>query len=222
MALLLLVLMGFHLYSEMLHEWTGILFTLIIFFHLYLNKHRLWSLPSTLPSGMQFINRTINLATLIITLMAIISGIMISRHVFSDLPFHNPETEVRKMHMTAAHWGMVILSIHIGLHWKMLATFFCRIMHIPDNAPFANIIMPGFFSIIALQGMYFFLKRDYLSYLLMQVDFSFFDYEEPAWIFYASYLSIIILFSLVTRFLLWLFIFRPERRATASTGSGSA
>lgn len=211
MALLLLVLMGFHLHGEILHEWAGLLFTLTIFLHLYLNKHRLWSLSPKLPTGMVFINRTINVATLVIILTALVSGMMLSRHLLSDLPFHHPQIWVRKAHMTAVHWGMLILAIHIGLHWKMLATFFCRIMHIPESSGFANVTMPVIFFIVALHGAYCFLNGDYLSYLLIQVDFSFFDYDESASAFYAGYLSIIILFSLTTRFLLWLFIFRTTR-----------
>jgi len=211
MALLLLVLMGFHLHGEMVHEWAGILFAVLIVVHLSLNRHRLWSLSPRIPSAMVFINRTINVATLVIILTALVSGIMLSRHLLVELPFHNPERWVRKTHMTAVHWGMLILAVHIGLHWKMLATFFCRIMHITESSGFANVTMPVIFSIIALHGLYCFLNGDYLAYLLMQVDFSFFDYDESALAFYAGYLSIIILFSLTTRFLLWLFIFRTTR-----------
>ncbi|POT58753.1 hypothetical protein C3432_11595 [Citrobacter amalonaticus] len=211
MALLLLVLMGFHLHGEIIHEWAGITFALLIMLHLYLNRRRLWSLPSTLPVGMLLINRTVNAVTLMVILTAIVSGMMLSRHIFLNLPFHTPDTWVRKAHMTAVHWGMLILAIHIGLHWKMLATFFRRIMHISDHSRFANLIMPGLFSIVALQGAYGLLNRDYLSYLLMAVDFSFFDYDESTALFYLRYLSIIILFSLATRFLLWWFIFRTRR-----------
>lgn len=44
MTLLLLILMGFHLHGEIVHEWAGIIFTLLIMLHLCLNRHRLWSL----------------------------------------------------------------------------------------------------------------------------------------------------------------------------------
>ncbi|ACZ77694.1 conserved hypothetical protein [Dickeya parazeae Ech586] len=208
MALLLLVLMGFHLHGEIIHEWSGILLTLMIFFHLYLNRHRLWTLPPTLPSAMRFINRVINIVTLMVILIAIVSGVMLSRHIFSDFSFHNPSTWIRKLHMTAVYWGMIIIAIHIGLHWKMLAKFFCLVLKIPEHSYFANIIIPCVFSAISVLGLYWFLSTDYLSYLLMAVDFSFFDYDESAFIYYSRYFSIIILFSLATRFLLWLFIFR--------------
>ncbi|CRY55360.1 MULTISPECIES: DUF4405 domain-containing protein [Yersinia] len=211
MTLLLLILMGFHLHGEIVHEWAGILFTLLIILHLYLNRHRLWSLSPKLPLTMRRVNRVINAVTFVVILTAIISGMMLSRHILLDLPFHNPATWVRKVHMTSVHWGMIILALHIGLHWKMLATFFCRALKISDDSHFANVIMPVFFSIIALLGLYGLLNQDYLNYLLMKVDFSFFDYDESALLFYLRYLSIIVLFSLITRFLLWYFIFRKYK-----------
>lgn len=116
--------------------------------------------------------------------------------------------------MTSVHWGMLILALHIGLHWKMLATFFCRVLNISSNSFYANVMMPGVFSLIALLGLYELLNRDYLDYLLMKVDFSFFDYDESALLFYLRYLAIIVLFSLMTRFSLWGLIFRKDKAAS--------
>ena len=211
MTLLLLVLMGFHLHGEIVHEWAGIIFTLLIMLHLYLNRHRLWSLPANIPLTMQVVNRAINAVTCVVILTAIVSGLMLSRHLFLALAFHNPANWVRKVHMTSVHWGMIILALHIGLHWKMLATFFCRILNMAGNSLVANVIMPGVFSLIALPGLYGVLNHDYLDYLLMKVDFSFFDYDESALLFYFRCLAIIVFFALMTRFLLWLFIFRKGK-----------
>ncbi|WOJ08140.1 DUF4405 domain-containing protein [Citrobacter koseri] len=208
MTLLLLVLMGFHLHGEIIHEWAGIIFTLLIMLHLYLNRHRLWSLSPNIPLTMRVVNRAVNALTFVVILTAIVSGIMLSRHILLGLPFHNPANWVRKVHMTSVHWGMLILALHIGLHWKMLATFFCRVLNISGNSHVANIITPGVFSLIALVGLYELLSTGYLDYLLIKVDFSFFDYDESALLFYFRYLAMIVLFALMTRFLLWLFIFR--------------
>lgn len=208
MTLLLLVLMGFHLHGEIVHEWAGIIFTLLIILHLYLNRHRFWSLSPNIPLTMRVVNRTVNAVTLVVILTAIVSGMMLSRHILLALPFHNPANWVRKVHMTSVHWGMLILALHVGLHWKMLATLFCRILNISGDSHVANVIMPGVFSLIALLGLYGLLNQDYLDYLLIKVDFSFFDYDESALLFYLRYLAIIVLFALMTRFLLWLFIFR--------------
>ncbi|MCH5051090.1 DUF4405 domain-containing protein [Pectobacterium aquaticum] len=211
MALLLLILMGFHLHGEMIHEWSSMLFTLMIILHLYLNKHRLWTLPSTLPAAMRVINRAVNLVTLMVILAVIVSGVMISRHIFPDFPFHNPNTWVRKLHMTAVYWGMIIIAVHIGLHWKMLAKFFCLVLKTPEHSCFSNIITPCIFSVISLLGLYWFLSTNHLAYLRMAVDFSFFDYDESAFIFYFRHIAMMILFALATRFLLWFFVFRSHK-----------
>jgi hypothetical protein len=152
MTLLLLVLMGFHLQGEIIHEWAGIIFTLLIILHLYLNRRRLWLLSMKIPLSMRIVNRAINVVTFVVILTAIVSGMMLSRHILLDLPFHNPASWVRKIHMTSVHWGMLILALHIGLHWKMLATFFCRILNISDDSRFANVIMPGIFRLLRYWG----------------------------------------------------------------------
>ncbi|HII3476067.1 DUF4405 domain-containing protein [Citrobacter braakii] len=218
MTLLLLVLMGFHLHGEIVHEWAGIIFTLLIMLHLYLNRHRLWSLSPNIPLTMLVVNRIINAVTFVVILTAIVSGMMLSRHILLDQAFHNPASWVRKVHMTSVHWGMLILALHIGLHWKMLATFFCRVLNISSNSFFANVMMPGVFSLIALLGLYELLNQDYLDYLLIKVDFSFFDYDESALLFYLRYLAIIVLFSLMTRFSLWCLIFRKDKAAHHNKG----
>ena len=214
MTLLLLVLMGFHLHGEIVHEWAGIIFTLLIILHLYLNRRRLWLLSMKIPLSMRIVNRIINAVTFVVILTAIVSGMMLSRHILLDQAFHNPASWVRKVHMTSVHWGMLILALHIGLHWKMLATFFCRVLNISSNSFFANVMMPGVFSLIALLGLYELLNQDYLDYLLIKVDFSFFDYDESALLFYLRYLAIIVLFSLMTRFSLWCLIFRKDKAAS--------
>lgn len=183
MTLLLLVLMGFHLHDEIVHEWAGIIFTLLIILHLYLNQHHLWPLSPNIPLTMRVVNRAINVVTFAVILTAIVSGMMLSRHILLALPFHNPANWVRKVHMTSVHWGMLILALHIGLHWKMLATYFCRVLNISGNSHVANVIMPGIFSIISLLGLCVVLNTDYLDYLLIKVDFSFFDYDESALVF---------------------------------------
>lgn len=84
MTLLLLVLMGFHLQGEIIHEWAGIIFTLLIILHLYLNRRRLWLLSMKIPLSMRIVNRAINVVTFVVILTAIVSGMMLSRHILLD------------------------------------------------------------------------------------------------------------------------------------------
>ena len=49
-----------------------------------------------------------------------ISGIMLSEHVFSFLNIHGGMSFARLLHMSSSYWGFVLMSFHIGLHWSML------------------------------------------------------------------------------------------------------
>ena len=115
MTLLLLVLMGFHLHGEIVHEWAGIIFTLLIMLHLYLNRHRLWSLSPNIPLTMLVVNRIINAVTFVVILTAIVSGMMLSRHILLDQAFHNPASWVRKVHMTSGPLG----NAHSGAAYRV-------------------------------------------------------------------------------------------------------
>ena len=48
-----------------------------------------------------------------------VSGIMLSRHVFSFLHMRGHMSFARLLHMAASHWGFVLMALHLGLHWGM-------------------------------------------------------------------------------------------------------
>jgi hypothetical protein len=212
MLLILLSLMGFHLWGENIHEWLGVIFFFIILLHNCLNSHWFQKLFQGEYSALRFLQVSVNILLMLVLLSAMLSGIMLSRHVLPDLPIHSTSDLVRKIHMTSVHWGQVIIALHLGLHWKMLANFFCKIWSISPISLFATKTMPLIFIVISTYGFYTFIYRDMLPYLLIQVDFAFFNFEESKAIFYWDFFAVIIFFSYLTRYLLWLFLFRGKSR----------
>ncbi len=187
----------------------GDYFSLLIMLHLYLNRHRLWSLSAKMPLTMRIINRVINAVTFAVILTAIVSGMMLSRHILLDLPFHNPASWVRKVHMTSVHWECSFWRCISGCTGKCWQPFLSAPEH-RRRLTLCKCHYAGDFSLIALLGLYWLLNLNYLNYLLMKVDFSFSITTNPL-LFYLRYLAIIILFSLMTRFLLWCLIFRQYK-----------
>lgn len=199
MMLVLLSLMGFHLWNENIHEWLGITFFFISLLHLSLNTHWLKKLFQGEYSAFRFLQVALNLLLLLLFVTAIVSGVMLSKHAVPDLPIHSSSDFVRKAHMTSVHWIQVIIAVHIGMHWKMLAKFFCAIWNISPISVLACRIVPAIFIIVSAYGLYVFINRDMLPYLLVQVDFAFFDFEEGKLLFYRDYFTIAIFFAYLTR-----------------------
>ncbi|GKW36681.1 DUF4405 domain-containing protein [Pectobacterium carotovorum] len=210
MLIILLSLMGFHLWDENIHEWLGIIFFFIILLHNGLNTHWFKKLTQGEYSAFRILQVATNMLLMLTLLAAIVSGILLSRHVLPDLPIHSTSDFVRKIHMTSVHWVQVIIALHLGLHWKMLANFFCKIWNILPTSLFATKIMPLIFIMTSLYGLHVFIHRDMLPYLLIQVDFAFFDFEESKSLFYWDFFAVIIFFSYLTRYLSWLFFFRRK------------
>jgi hypothetical protein len=212
MLLILSTLMGYHLWSEYIHEISGVIFLMFILLHIGLNLHWFRHLFQGEYTVFRILQITLNILLIIVFIAALFSGIMLSQHLFPNLSLHNASDFVRKIHMISVHWGQLLIALHLGLHWKMLANFFCRLWNVSASSMLATYVMPLFFLSISIYGLYAFINRHLIAYLFMQVEFSFFNFEEPKTLFYADIFSIIIFIAYLTRYLLWLFLFREKQR----------
>ena len=55
---------------------------------------------------------------------AMVSGIILSRHIFSFLTINGGRSMARSIHMISAYWGFVMMSLHLGFHWSMMMVLF--------------------------------------------------------------------------------------------------
>ncbi|MBK5072662.1 DUF4405 domain-containing protein [Budviciaceae bacterium CWB-B4] len=213
MLFILLSLMGFHLWSEYIHEWLGTILFLMVMLHVGLNTHWLQKLFQGEYCAFRLLQLSINALLLLLFLSAVISGVMLSRHLLPDLVIHSSSDLVRKVHMASVHWLQIIIALHLGIHWRMLANFFCKIWHISPVSVLITRILPLIFSAIAVYGIYAFIQRERLPYLLFQVDFAFFDFDESMFLFYWDFFAITLSGAYLSQILIWLMTFRqPVRR----------
>lgn len=207
LLIILLSLMGFQLWGDKIHEWLAVIFLMIISVHCGLNIHWFKRLSTGEYSAFRVLQLTINAILLLTLLSALVSGVVLSRHLFYNFPFHYAADNVRKIHMTSVHWLQIITALHLGMHWKMLATFFCSLLNIRSDSFLASRVMPGLFVLIALYGAQVFVAQGLLDYLLAQVDFSFFAYASSGLRFYLDYFAVAISVAYGTRILLWILFF---------------
>lgn len=200
MMIILLSLMGFHLWGESIHEWLGMAFLMFLLLHNGLNINWFRKLVQGRYSAFSFMQVSVNLLLVLLLLSAIISGLMLSKHLLPDLPIHSSSDLVRKVHMTSVHWGQIIIAVHLGMHWKMLANFFAKVWNIAPLSFLSTRLMPAIFFSITVYGLHAFICRNLLPYLLLQVDFAFFNFEESTVFFYFDFFAITILFASLMRF----------------------
>ena len=50
---------------------------------------------------------------------SIVSGVIVSRHLFAFLNIKSTYA-ANRIHMLSAYWGFVFMSLHLGLHFNMI------------------------------------------------------------------------------------------------------
>ena len=123
---------------------------------------------------------------------SMVSAVLISREVFAFLPISGGRSFGRTLHMLCAYWGFLFLSFHLGIHWNMILGMAGKLCGKPSKLRARLIRTAGI--LIAIYGVYALIRRDILSYLFLQTQFVFFDFEEPLIFFFLDYLAVMGLF----------------------------
>ena len=193
MSVSMLLLMAYGLVGEAAHEWIGMgMFALSVAHHI-LNHRWIQAVPRGRYTPLRVVQTA--LAGLIFLCMvgSMISGIVLSRHVFAFLPRHGGYELAGKLHILCAFWGFVLMSLHLGMHWNMVLTMMRK--HLTPFKP-RTWCLRLLAYLWAAYGAVAFVRRDVWRYLLLKSHFVFFDYTEPLVRFLLDYLAVMSLFVL--------------------------
>jgi hypothetical protein len=109
----------------------------------------------------------------------------------------------RKAHLPAVHWLFAFASMHLGLHLDRLPGMFRpaqtqkKADKAPKRPPPAAVWALRLLGLaIAVMGVRAFIKHNLWAYMTMQVQFQFFDMEQPLPGFLADCLSMAVMWAL--------------------------
>ena len=193
MTALLLALMGYHLWGEVAHEWLGAGMFVLFFLHHGLNVKWYGTLFKGKYSPQRIFQAALDFLLCLDMLALIVSGVMMSRHVFAFLGLRGSMALARQMHLAGSYWGFLLMSMHLGLHWNMIMGMARKIAKQKMPSPL-RVLTAG----IAVYGLWAFIRRDFPTYLFLKSHFVFFNFSEPAQLFILDYLTIMGLFAAVS------------------------
>lgn len=190
MTILLLFLMGYPFWGNVLHEWAGTIMFVLFILHHIMNKNWYRNIFKSRVTLFRFVQILCDILLILVMLGLMISGIWLSNHVFSFLPIHTSLSVARKLHMVFVYWGYVLISVHLGMHWGMIVNRFKS----HQNTKWLFVIS----MLIAIYGAYVFMDRNFISYMTMNTEFVFFDFSESIFKFYFDYLALMGLWIFVS------------------------
>lgn len=190
MTVLLMLLMAFELIGREAHEWLGMGMLAALVIHHILNRKwsANWRKGRYTPA--RVLQTLLVLLVLFSMLASAVSGIVMSRYVFDFLPLSGGRSWARVVHMLAAYWGFIFLSLHLGFHWNTMMTRAGKVFGTAGRGNPARInILRILAAAAAAYGLYAFWKRGIPDYLFLRSAFVFFDFEEPLFFFYIDYIA---------------------------------
>lgn len=192
MTVVLLFLMAYELVGQATHEWLGITMFVLFVIHHVINGKWYGSILKGRYTPLRVWQTLLVALALLSMLGSMVSGIILSRHLFTFLPISGGRAFARSLHMIAAYWGFVWMSLHLGLHWNMMTGMAGRLFQKPSAA--RTWALRALALAIAAYGVYAFVKREVGSYMLLRIQFVFFDFEEPLVFFLLDYMAVMGLF----------------------------
>lgn len=189
MTLALLFLMGYPFWGDVAHEWAGAGMFVLFLLHHILNAGWWRSLAKGHYTPARILPLVIDLLVLAAMLGLMVSGVLLSNHVFAFLPVRGGMGFARLLHMASAYWGFVLMALHLGLHWNMILGMAHRAAGDRPAGRGRRVVLNILGAAVALWGFAAFFRRSLPSYMLLQTRFVFFDYSEPLVLFYLDYLA---------------------------------
>lgn len=209
MTLLSIILMGGNYFfpADIVHEILGVALLLLWAVHIALNRRWFGAMFKGKYNPYRVMQTVVNCGILICALFLMISGIILSNHIFTFLNIQAGLGFARVAHLLASHWYYLFMSLHIGLHVSMIAN---KIAQKKDAASESSnqeskpqssarkIIFRIVLALACAYGLYAFIIRGVWKYLFLRQQFFFFDLERGYVLFAVDYISIIILFATIS------------------------
>ena len=212
MTILSIILMGgnYLFPADIVHEILGVALFVLWGVHIALNRRWYAALFRGKYNPYRVMQTVINCCILICTIFLMISGIILSNHLFTFLNIQGGLGFARIAHLLASQWYYLFMSLHIGLHVGMIANKIKQKRNDENDGskehgqpqPTAKkIIFRILLTLVCAYGIYAFIARGVWKYLILQQQFFFFDLERGYILFAIDYISIIILFATLSHLL---------------------
>jgi hypothetical protein len=181
------VLMCYSLVGETAHEVIGIIMFCLFIAHHFLN----FGWIKNLFKGKYTLRRSVGTAVNALVFLCMIglmySSIVISKHVLTFVNIDGAG-KARTIHLLCAYWGLVLMSVHLGMHISQIAMR----LKLKDKL---RKVLTVTFAFISAVGIYEFIKLKFADYLFGRVQFVFIDSSASVLLRILQYLSVMILFA---------------------------
>ncbi len=193
MVALVLLEFAYRLTGSTVHELIGLsMFTLFIV-HGAWNWRWFVAVFNGRYAGLRIASTAINVLLLIAVVLMIVSGLLNSDLLFSLLRVEF-DLLPRELHTASAYWFLVLMGVHLGMHWKMVmaeAKKWGGSAWTSLPAPLRTVLLKLSSAGIAGYGLLACLERDVLARMTAYYSFGSGELDEPLLGFLVQFAAIV-------------------------------
>ncbi len=160
------------------HELIGTGMFALLFLHNIFNRRWYAGIPRMRRQAKPLVTFGLNL-TLLVTMMTLLAtSVLISQSLFGFLAIGGPDA--RDIHILAAYWALVIVSIHLGRHWAIVMNVVRSLCGVRRPRIERTVLLRLMTTAIAACGVYSCFELAIGSRLLLIPTMQFWDFNEDA------------------------------------------
>ena len=182
------VLMAYSLVGETLHEIVGSAMLVIFITHHILNRKSTAAMFKEKQTPARIVNTTLNIILFAVMILLPVSGIVMSKHLYTFLPTDGLSAVARTAHLLLSYWGFALMSLHLGMHADIW-------LNRLKKKKAAFILLAVVLTMIAAFGAYAFISNRIYEYMFLKTQFVFFDFDKPLILTLCENLSTVVLFA---------------------------
>jgi hypothetical protein len=204
MILLVAFQMAYLLVGLRGHERLGSILVALVVAHLIINRSAFLAPLRGHRTPARIFAMALGALALLAIIALAVSGVTMSAGAFGYANAKGWVAKARIVHLVCAYWGFILISVHLGLHWKAFLRLF-RKPASPSARPMgfgakkiskcAWVLPFVVVAAMAAFGAVTFFKREIASYLFLRVVFAYFDLNVPLWRYVLENLAIMGLFA---------------------------
>ena len=196
---LLLAALAYWWLDNRTHEIIGTAMFLLVIVHNVFNRWWYGTIRKGHRAPRGLMTTVLNLSLLAVMLTLLVTSLMISRDVFGFLALDGGFT-VREIHKLASYWAMIIVSIHLGLHWSMVMGAVRGALGVAKGNRGRTLALRMIAAAIVAYGVDSSFEMTIGSKLVLHPTLDMWDFGESTMGFFAHYAAIVGLYAVLAHY----------------------
>lgn len=216
LALALLLQMARHFFPDAVHEALGIALGVFALIHVALNRGWFARLARGPWNALRVAQTAVNLATVVLLLLTVASGIGVSEAVPGLSGVLRPSA-MRGVHMACVYSMLLLFSLHLGMQWTRVMARVRRLLGAYTAPLPVRAALRAAALALAAWGAYELVALGILDYVTLRTQFAFIDTSRPLVPHLLPYAAVIVLCAWAGHYLCALLAAIGRRRRRGRT-----